>query len=287
MLRDSAVAWKNDGAPRLGAALAFYTAFSLAPVLIIVIAVAATVFGRDAAQVQLLAEIKGMIGAQGAVAIQAMVDSAYRSASGATATLVGGITLLIGASALYAELQAALNVIWRAPPRRGNPVLSVIRARLLSFSLVVATGFLLLVSLAVSAALAAIDAYVAGVWSEAALLLRVLSSALSFALIAAMFAMMFKVLPDAAVGWRDVWPGAALTAGLFTIGKLLIGLYLGNSAVASAYGAAGSLVVVLLWVYYSAQIMLFGAEFTRLYAARRGSGQVNGEAGSVEQPVAV
>ena len=168
LLRDSAAAWQEDGASRLGAALAFYTAFSLAPVLIIVIAVAATVFGRDAAQAQLLAQMRGLVGAHGATAIQAMVDSAYKSASGATATVVGGIALLIGASALYAQLQEALNVIWRAPVQRGNPLLSVIRRRLLSFSLVVATGFLLLVSLVVSAALAAIDAYLTGIWGEAA-----------------------------------------------------------------------------------------------------------------------
>jgi membrane protein len=254
-----------------GAALAFYTIFSLAPVVIVAIAVAGVVFGRQAAEGEILRQIQSLVGHAGAVTIQTVIQRADRPALGIIASTVGLLTVLLGASGAFLELQDDLNKIWKVKPRSESFWVCAIRKRLLSFGLVVGTGFLLLVSLALSAALAAVGTFMGHLLPIPAFLLESVNFLLSFAVITLLFAMIFKVLPDTQIAWGDVWIGAAVTSLLFTFGKMLIGLYLGRSSVASAYGAAGSLVIVLVWVYYSAQIALFGAEFTRVYANKRGS----------------
>ncbi len=270
LLVDSGVAWFQDNGPRLGASLAFYTVFSLAPALIVVIAVAGLVFGRAAAQGQIVEQIGGLVGREGAATVQAMIESAWLSPSASFATIAGITALVVGASALFAELQNTLNVIWHVKRRRDFPLVSLLKSRLRSFFLVVAIGFLLLVSLVVSAALAAFSGYLEAVIGGTELI-SMLNFGVSFAVITVLFALLFKVLPDVEIEWKDVWLGAAITAALFNIGKFAIGLYLGSSGIASAYGAAGSLAVILMWIYYSAQILLFGAEFTRLYTERQSS----------------
>ncbi len=269
LIKNSAIAWFDDGCPRLGAALAFYTIFSLAPVLIIGISVASFAFGRDAMQGHVVAQIEHLVGPDAALTIQAMIENAHRSRSGVLATVLGVTTLLIGATAVFGELQDAFNLIWRSKPRLRSFWLSMLFSRLLSFALVIALGFLMLASLLVSAGIAIFTGYVEALAGASGTLLALINFITSFAILTFLFALLFRVLPDAAVTWRDVWPGSVITALLFSVGKFLIGLYLGNSAIASSYGAAGSLVVILVWVYYSAQILLFGAEFTRLYAAPR------------------
>ncbi len=269
LIKNSAIAWFDDGCPRLGAALAFYTIFSLAPVLIIGISVASFAFGRDAMQGHVVAQIEHLVGPDAALTIQAMIENAHRSRSGVLATVLGVTTLLIGATAVFGELQDAFNLIWRSKPRLRSFWLSMLFSRLLSFALVIALGFLMLASLLVSAGIAIFTGYVEALAGASGTVLALINFITSFAILTFLFALLFRVLPDAAVTWRDVWPGSVITALLFSVGKFLIGLYLGNSAIASSYGAAGSLVVILVWVYYSAQILLFGAEFTRLYAAPR------------------
>lgn len=267
LIKQSAIAWVDDGCPRLGAALAFYTIFSLAPVLMIGISVASFAFGRDAVQGHVVSQIQHLVGREAAFTIQAMIENAHRSHSGVLATIIGIATLLIGATAVFGELQDAFNLIWRSKPRLRSFWLSMIFSRLLSFSLVIALGFLMLASLIVSAAITAFTSYLEMIAGATGLVLSLINFATSFAILTLLFALLFRVLPDAAVRWRDVWLGSVITAVLFSLGKFLIGLYLGNSAIASSYGAAGSLVVILVWIYYSAQILLFGAEFTRLYSA--------------------
>ncbi len=260
-----------DNAPSLGAALAYYTIFSLAPVLIVVIAVAGLVFGREAAEGEILRELQALVGPAGAATIQTIIQRVSQPALGIVASTVGLVTVLVGASGAFLQLQDALNQIWKVKPKSESFWVCALRKRSLSFGLVLGTGFLLLVSLALSAALAAVGTFMGQLLPIAAFLLESVNFLLSFAVITLLFAMIFKVLPDTEVAWGDVWMGAAVTALLFTIGKMLIGLYLGKSSVASAYGAAGSLVVVLVWVYYSAQILLLGAEFTHAYANQHGS----------------
>ncbi len=261
--------WVENKVPRLSAALAYYTILSVAPLLVIALAVAGLVFGRAAVEGQLVGQMKGLVGEQGGAAIQEMIKHASNPGSGITALVVGIIVLLVGASGVFAELQDGLNTVWGVQPRPGRAVWTIIRERFLSMLMVLGVCFLLLVSLAVSAALAALTNFVGlghgGVWGQ------VLSFCISFGVITLLFAMIFKVLPDAEVAWGDVWVGALATAFLFTVGKLLIGLYLGHASVGSAYGAAASLVVFVVWVYYSAQILYFGAEFTKAYANRFGS----------------
>ncbi len=271
LIKETADEWSQDRAPRLGAALAYYTVFSIVPLLVIIIAVIGLVFGQEAAESYILGQIAALIGPQTAATIKDMLERAQQPSTGVMATVVAVVTLLVGASAVFGQLQDALNTIWEVEPKPGRGLLGLLRDRFISLLAVLGTGFLLLVSLVLSAALAAV-----GRWFEAWLpvpevVLHALNFALSFAVITMLFAMMFKMLPDARIAWGDVWIGAAMTALLFTIGKFLIGLYLGKSNIASAYGAAGSLVVILVWVYYSAQIFLFGAEFTAVYANRLGS----------------
>ncbi len=263
--------WNEDKAPRLAAALAYYTVFSLAPLLIIVIAIAGLAFGQQSARGQIVGQFQNLIGDQGAQAVQTLLEGASKPSSSVLATVLGTATLLLGAAGLFGQLQDALNTIWEVTPKPGRGFMSMIRDRFLSFTLVLGTGFLLLVSLIVSAGLRAFSGYLGSLAPNLGLILELSNTIISLAVITLLFAMIFKVLPDVNIGWSDVWIGAVVTALLFTIGKFAIGLYLGRSSTASMYGAAGSLVVLLVWVYYGAQILLLGAEFTQVYANRYGS----------------
>ena len=276
LLQDTALEWYEDRAQRLGAALAFYTLFALAPGLIILIALTGVFIGPQAAQGQIVEQIQYLIGRPGAEAIEATILSAREA--GASVTVVAVITLVLGLWYVFGELQDALNTVWGVTSKPGRRFLVILRERFWSFTLVVGIGFLLLVSLAVSAWLAALGTYFAQPLPAPALLLETLNFVISFCVITFLFGMIFKLLPDVDVMWRDVWLGAALTSLLFTLGKGVIGLYLGRATIGSAYGAAGSLVVVLLWVYYSAQILFFGAEFTKIWTRRRGAGAAPTEA---------
>jgi len=262
--------WQEDGSLELGAALSYYTAFSLAPLLVIAIAIAGLVFGREAVEGRLFGEIRGLVGAQSAATLQSMIASAGKHVSGALATVLSVVAILFGASGVFGQLQTSLDRIWHVAPRSDRGIWGLLRDRFLSFGMVLGVGFVLLVSLMVSAALAAMGAYATGLLLAVAPLLSAVNFVVSFAVVTALFAMIFRFLPDVHVAWRDVWAGAAATALLFTIGKSLIGLYLGRSSVSSSYGAAGSLLVILLWVYYSAQILFFGAEFTKVWTVHRG-----------------
>lgn len=271
LLRGSVAAWGEDYASSMGAALAFYTVFSVAPVLLIAIAVAGLVFDTQAAQHAVTLELAGLMGSQAATAVEAILQSAQSPSGGWISSTIGVVTLLIGASAVFGELQDALNRIWRAPVPRPPGLWRLVRERILSFGMILGVGFLLIVSLVMSAALAALGEWWAAAFGNQALLLEVVNFLLSFGVITVAFALIYKLIPRVSVQWRDVWIGAAVTALLFTVGKSLIGIYLGRSAVTSAFGAAGSLIVLLLWVYYSAQIFLLGAEFTWVYAHEFGS----------------
>ena len=271
LLKATYLEWNKDKAPRMGAALAYYTIFSLAPLLIIAIAIAGLAFGMQAAQGEITRQIQGLIGPEGAHAIQAMLQSAHKPAHGAIAGAIGVLVLFLGASGVLSEMQDALNTIWRVSPDDTSGVSKLIKARFLSFGMVLGIGFLLLVSLLLSAVLAAVAKYVNGILPVPAVLLESLDFIFSLFFITVLFAMIFKLLPRVAVAWTDVWVGAALTSLLFTAGKFAIGFYIGKSVSASAYGAAGSLVIVVAWIYYSALLLYFGAEFTRIYANNFGS----------------
>jgi membrane protein len=277
MLKESFKEWNDDDALSLGAALAYYTIFSLAPMLLIAISVAGLVFGREAAQGELVGQMRGLVGQQGAEAIQTMVANAGKQGSGVLGTIIGIVTILFGATGVFAQLQSSLNKIWNVEAKPGKGIWSFLRNRILSFGMVLGIGFLLLVSLAVSAAIAALDTYVTGIFPGAEVLIGIVTAVFGLAVITFLFAMIFRFLPDVKIAWKDVWVGAVTTSVLFLIGKVLIGLYLGNSSVASTYGAAGSLVILLLWIYYSTQILFFGAEITQVYARRYGSGIVPSE----------
>ena len=271
LLRNSFIEWLEDKAPRLGAALAYYTAFSLSPLLVIVIAIAGLVFGKEAAEGQIIAQMQGLVGQDGAQAIAGMVQNARKPSSGIIATVVGLATLLIGATGVFGELRDALNTIWEVQPRPGRGLTGLIKGRFLSFTMVVGVGFLLLVSLSVSAGLAAMGRFLGSMLPGLVILSQIINFVVSFSVIGMLFALIYRYLPDLKIPWHDVWIGAALTAGLFEIGKFLIGFYLGNSSISSAYGAASSLAIILVWIYYSAQIFLLGAEFTHVYAKHRES----------------
>jgi membrane protein len=272
LIRKSVWAWVDDYAPSMGAALAYYTLFSLAPLLIIAIAVAGLVFGQEAARGEIIAQIQNLIGREGAIAVQGLLKSVNEPAKGILATVVGIITLVIGATTVFGELQSDLDRIWRVPaPAKENSIWILLRTRLLSFGLVLGLGFLLLVSLVISAAIAAFGKWWNGVFEGREALLQALNFGISFAITTLLFALIYKLMPRARIAWRDVLVGSAVTALLFEIGKFLIGLYLGKTSVASGFGAAGSLVVLLVWVYFSAQIFLLGAEFTWVYSHEHGS----------------
>ncbi len=261
--------WFDDRAPTMGAAIAYYTVFSLAPMLVMVIAVAGLAFGQKAAEGALFGELADLIGPESAVAVQALLRSASDTGSGIFATAVGIGTLIIAATAVLGELQSALNVIWKVPARGGLGIWRFLKSRLLSLAIILVIGFLLLVSLVISTALAAFSDYLDWLLPGLATILHIVHLVLSFGLTTVLFAMIFKILPDNPVEWEEVWLGAVIAALLFTLGKYLISLYIGSSNMMSAYGAAGALIIVLVWVYYSAQILLLGAEFAKAYSDRR------------------
>jgi membrane protein len=272
LLRDTYHEWSEDKVPRLGAALACYTVFSLAPLLVILLAVAGLLFGPSAAD-QLTTEIGNTVGRPVGEAVGAMLKQGSQPATGGWAAVIGTITLLFTASGVFGALQDALNTIWKVQPRPGRGLWGLLRDRFLSLSMVLGVCFLLLVSLAVTAALAALTRF----WTPssegaASYLIDALNEAVAFGVVTVLFALVYKFLPDAEVRWADVWLGAALTALLFVVGKYLLGAYLATASVTSGYGAAGSLVLIVLWVYYSSQLVLFGAEFTRVYAQKFGEG---------------
>jgi membrane protein len=260
--------WWNDNVPRLGASLAYYTLFALSPILLVATAIAGLVFGAEAVRGEIVGQIQGLVGRQGAEAVQSMLENAAKPSASIPATVIGLVTLFLGATGAFLELQTALNAIWRVKPRPGASVRDFLVQRLISFGLVVGVGFLLLVSLLVSAALAALNRYLGQLLPALTAIWEAGNVLVSLFVITLLFAMVYKILPDVRLGWRDVWTGALVTAGLFSVGKQVIGLYLGTSSVASSYGAAGSVVVLLIWVYYSAQVVLLGAEFTRFYVER-------------------
>jgi len=273
LLRATMSDWYEDRAQRIGAALAYYTIFALAPGLVIVMALAGLMLGPGA-ESQIIGQIRELIGEQGARAIEATIRSARNETLGATGTALALIPLVFGLWGVFGELQDGLNTIWGVTPKPGRRIRDILKERFWSFAMVVGIGFVLLVSLVLSAWLAAVGTYVGSLLPAPATGLEALNFVISFVVITGSFALIFKLLPDVKIAWRDVWLGAAVTSLFFTVGKFLIGLYLGKSAVASAYGAAGSLVIIVVWVYYSAQILLFGAEFTKVWTKRRGSGFV-------------
>ena len=272
LVKQVARSWLDDYAMSMGAALAYYTVFSLAPLLLIVISVAGLFFGEDAARGEIVAQLRSVMGEHGAAAVQDLLASVQQPGESLAATALGLTLLLVGATTVFGELQDSLDRIWRVPARaQASGWLVLVRTRVLSFGMVLAIGFLLVVSLVASTALEALGQrwdLMLGGWYPLAVATNAI---VAFVLIAAMFALIYKVMPRVRVLWRDVWIGALFTALLFSLGKYLISLYIGRSGVASAFGAAGSLVVVLLWVYYSAQIFLIGAEFTWVYANSYGS----------------
>ena len=267
--------WKEDKASRLSAALAYYTIFSLAPLLIIVIAVTGLFWQHQAVQDQVMGQIQGLVGKEGARFVSDLLTSASNPARGITATIIGIITLVFGALGVFNELHNSLNIIWNVKEEETKGFLQsvkkIILDRFLSFTMILGIGFLLLVSLVISAGLSAVQTTVGNAIPLSEVVLQIINLVISIGVITVLFALLYKFLPDAEIAWRDVWLGAFVTAILFSLGKFLIGLYLGNSAVASSFGAAGSLVLLLVWIYYSAQILFFGAEFTQVYANRLGS----------------
>ena len=271
LLKDSAIAWDDDNVGQQGAALSFFTAISLSPLLMLVIVLSSFGFGQEAASGHLVSQIRGLIGIEGAKFVQSLITNAYKSDSNLPAAIFSVVMLLVGVSAVFISLRDSLNTIWRIQQKPMGIIRAFLRGRFLSFAMILGIGFLLLVSLILSAVLAAMSDYLSKLLPILVGLITILDFIISFVGITAIFAFMFKFLPAATLKWKDVWVGAAVTSLLFSIGKLLIGLYLGNGAIGSTFGAASSLVIIMLWTFYSSQIVLFGAEFTRLYAMRFGS----------------
>ena len=271
LIKTTVIAWDNDYAPSMGAALAFYTLFSIAPLLLIVLSIMGFVFGAEAARGEIAQQLQNLMGEQSALAVQALLQNANKPTDGMVATIVGVLLLLIGATSVFGELQSALDRIWRAPERPPiRSIISFLRSRLLSFGMIFGIGFILMVSLIFNAALLVFSQW----WSVQFKWLIIINSVnlvFSFVMTTAMFALIYKYIPSVKIRWREVWLGALITAALFTVGKYLIGLYMTKSAVASSFGAAGSVVALLVWVYYSAQIFLLGAEFTWAYSTLYGS----------------
>jgi membrane protein len=270
LVKQTASEWMEDKVPELGAALAFYTALSIAPLLVISLGIAAAVFGEEAARGHIVGQMRSLVGGQGASAIQDMIANANKPGEGIFATTLSFIILLVGASGVFGQLQQSLNTIWKVQPKPGRGIIGMIRDRFLSFTMVLGIAFLLLVSLILDAALSTLAGMV-HIPDAIPLVGEAIHLTISFAVITVLFAMIYKYLPDVKIHWRDVWLGAVVTAVLFSIGKFAIGLYLGQSSMASSYGVAGSFVVLLVWVYYSAQVLFFGAEFTQVYANQYGS----------------
>ncbi|HEY1172184.1 MAG TPA: YhjD/YihY/BrkB family envelope integrity protein [Verrucomicrobiae bacterium] len=263
-MKEAAKSWSGHDASRLGAALAFYTIFAIAPLFIIVLAIAGMWFGEEAARKQLFDQLNALVGEKGGEAIQAVVAAADKPAAGVLASVAAVGTLFVGATGVFVELQSALNTVWNVKRETGRGVVHFIKDRLMSFAMILAIGFLLLVSLVVSAGLSALGSLMSGYLPAEEIIWKTINFLISLGVITVLFAMIFKVLPDIKISWRNVWGGALLTAFLFNLGKSLLSIYLGRGSFSSAYGAAGSLVIILVWVYYSAQILFFGAEFTRL-----------------------
>lgn len=274
LLKETFAEWQEDKASRLAAALSYYTIFSLAPLLVIVIAIAGLFFGEAAARGAIVGQISGLMGQQGAEQVQTMIQNAARPGTGIVASIIGVVLLLVGATGVFGQLQDSMNTIWEVKPKPGVGVWNMIKTRFLSFTMILGIGFLLLVSLVVTAALSALGNMMLSMLPGSQVLMQVVNFLVSFLVITLLFVLMYKFLPDAKIAWKDVFLGAAVTSLLFTIGKMAIGIYLGNSNVTSAFGAAGSLIVLLVWVYYSGQILFFGAEFTQVYANRYGQGVV-------------
>ncbi|CAH1212363.1 Ribonuclease BN [Candidatus Nitrotoga sp. BS] len=265
-------AWIEDNAQSMGAALAYYTVFSIAPLLLIVISVAGLIFGAEVAREEIITQLNSLMGKTGALVVQGMLESVSKPTESVTAAIIGVALLLIGATTVFAELQSDLDRIWRAPIRTKDAgIFGLIRTRVLAFGMILGIGFLLTVSLILSTALAALEKWFKPLYGGFGPLANLVDVTLSFLLITIAFAMIYKLMPRMKIDWRDVWIGAVVTAFLFTIGKFLIGYYIGRSGVGSGFGAAGSLVVLLVWIYYSAQIFLMGAEFTRIYSYAFGS----------------
>jgi membrane protein len=272
LAKKAVMAWIDDLAPSMGAAISYYTMFSLAPLLVIVIAVAGAIFGRDAVQGEIVNQLQGLIGQEGAEAVQGLIKSADEPAKGLIAGLISAVVLLVGATTVFGELQSSLDRIWHVPEReKPSGIWAMLRARVLSFGLILGLAFLLMVSLTMSAGVAAFGGWAGGLMPGWEILLMGLNIVVSIGITTVLFAMIFKLMPTAKIEWHDVWIGAAVTAVLFEIGKTLIGLYIGKSGVNESFAAAGSLVVLLAWVYYAAQIFLLGAEFTKVYANEHGS----------------
>jgi membrane protein len=267
LIKNTVAEWQEDNALRLGAALSYYTAFSLAPLLLIVISVAGLALGNDVARSKILDEMRALIGTQGSGAIETMLENASKPAASIVSSIIGFISLILGATGVVGELHDAMNTVWEVEAKPAGGVLGYIRQRVFSFAMVIGIGFLLLVSLVISAGVAAVGHMWGG---GTGILYQSINFLLSLAVTCALFALMFRFLPDVRIRWRNAWVGGILTAILFTIGKTLTGIYLGRSAIASTFGAAGSFAVVLVWVYYSSQIVFFGAEFTQVYAEYRG-----------------
>jgi membrane protein len=284
LLKATFFKWSDDHAQGLGAALAFYTVFSLAPLLLIAIAIAGLVFGQEAAEGQILGQIRDLVGDDSAKTIQDILENVRKPSTGVIATCIAGVTLFFGATGVFAQVQEALNTIWGVETNQELGIVQILKSRFLSFLTVLGSGFLLLVSLILSAGLAAIGHRLEFVLHGSELLIQLMNFLISFGTITLLFAMIYKILPDVSIQWSDVWIGAGMTSLLFTIGKLLIGLYLGKTEVGLVYGAAGSLIVILLWVYYASQIFLFGAEFTAVYARSHGS---RIETGPDTMPIAI
>ncbi len=272
LIKMTANGWSDDYVSSMGAALAFYTLFSIAPMLLIVLSIAGFFFGLEAARGEIVGQLNHLMGEQGAVAVQALLQTVNQPQEGMIATIIGSVLLLVGATTVFGELQNSLDRIWCVPERaKINGIVALFRERILSFGIILGIGFILLVSLIFSAALSAISQMWSTDSSEWVTLLKILNIVFSFVMTTAMFAMIYKFMPSAKIRWNEVWIGAVITAILFTVGKLLIGLYIGTSQIASGFGVAGSLVVLLVWVYYSAQVFLLGAEFTWAYSKTYGS----------------
>jgi membrane protein len=277
LLKDSAIAWDHDNIGQLGAALSFFTVFSLSPLLTLAIVFSSFAFGQEAASGHLVTQIGGLIGIEGAHFVQSLITNAYESNSNVLAAIFSVVMLLLGASAVFIQLRDSLNTIWHVQQKPIGTIRAFLRARLFSLAMILGIGFLLLVSLILSAVLAAMSDYLSNVLAILPSLVSILDFMISFVGITVMFALMFKFIPAAILKWRDACVGAAVTSLLFSIGKLVIGLYLGNGAIGSTFGAASSLVIIMLWTFYSSQIVLFGAEFTRLYTMRFGSDILSSE----------
>lgn len=285
LIKGAAAAWIDDYAPSMGAALSYYTIFSLAPLLLIVISVAGLFFGADAVRGELFGQLRGLMGDDAAKAIEAILTTVSKPSESITAALIGVVVLLIGATAVFGELQDALDRIWRAPVAdTSNSLWRLLRTRLLSFGMILGIAFLLMVSLVLGAVMAALGKWWGGLFIGWEILAQIVNLLVGFALTTTVFAMIYKLMPRVTVRWEDVWFGAIVTSLLFTVGKLLIGLYIGKSGVASGFGAAGSLVIILVWVYYSAQIFLIGAEFTWVYAHTFGSLREVSKPGEIDPP---